>query len=121
MAKAPPDAPAAKIALYDKVIATQKGIERKGAANAYTSYNGNMFSFMHKSGKLALRLSADEREAFMKKYRTKLAVAHNTVMKEYVSVPDSLLKKTAELKKYFSLSVKYVKSLKAKPTTRKAT
>lgn len=40
-------------------------------------------------------------------------------MKEYVVVPDQLLKKTKELKTYFDLSVAYVGSLKPKPTTKR--
>jgi hypothetical protein len=32
-----PDIPADKLALYDKLIATMPEIERKGAANPYTS------------------------------------------------------------------------------------
>jgi hypothetical protein len=38
------------------------------------------------------------------------------VLKEYVVVPDTLLKKPKELKKYFDISYDYVKTLKAKPT-----
>ena len=41
--------------------------------------------------------------------------AHGTVMKEYVVVPDSLLKKTKELTPYIEMSFTYVKTLKAKP------
>jgi hypothetical protein len=41
------------------------------------------------------------------------------VMKEYAVVPDALLPKTAELRKYFEISYKYVSSLKPKPTTKK--
>jgi TfoX/Sxy family transcriptional regulator of competence genes len=40
-------------------------------------------------------------------------------MKEYVEVPDALLMKTRELKKFFDLSYTYVKSLKPKPTKAK--
>jgi hypothetical protein len=40
-------------------------------------------------------------------------------MKEYVAVPDDLLKKTTELKKYFDLSYEYVKTMRSKPTTKK--
>jgi hypothetical protein len=36
------------------------------------------------------------------------------VLKEYVVVPDELLAKTRELKKYFDLSVEYVGGLKPK-------
>jgi hypothetical protein len=32
--------------LYDKLIATNPKIERKGAANPYTSLNGNMFTLL---------------------------------------------------------------------------
>ena len=39
-------------------------------------------------------------------------------MKEYVAVPESLLKKTKELQKYFARSFDYVKGLKPKPTKR---
>lgn len=35
---------AEKMALYEKLIATQPKIECKGAANSYTSVNGHMFS-----------------------------------------------------------------------------
>ena len=78
-----------------------------------------MFSFMTETGTLALRLSADERESFLEKYRTKLCVQYNTVMKEYVEVPAGLLKKTKDLKKFFDISYAYVASLKPKPTTRR--
>lgn len=40
---------------------------------------------------MALRLPDDEREAFLKKYKTSLCERHGTVMKEYVVVPDALL------------------------------
>lgn len=39
-------------------------------------------------------------------------------MQEYVEVPNSLLKRTRELKKYFDVSFAYVGSLKPKPTKR---
>ena len=41
------------------------------------------------------------------------------MLKEYVEVPDALLEKTRELKKYFDLSYAYVGSLKPKPTKKK--
>ena len=52
-----------RIALFDKLIATRPEIERKGDANPYTSFNGNMFTLLHQ-GRLAVRLSEDEREKF---------------------------------------------------------
>ena len=111
--------PADKLALYEKLVAAHPEIERKGDANGYTSLNGNMFTLLHSSGRLAIRLPEGDREKFLKKYNTTLFEAYGAVMKEYVAVPDALLKKTKELQKYFDLSYEYAKTLKPKPTTKK--
>jgi TfoX/Sxy family transcriptional regulator of competence genes len=105
--------------LYEKLIATNPKIERKGAANPYTSLNGNMFTLLHQSS-LAIRLPEDKREEFLRKYNTTLFTAYGTVMKEYVAVPDALLKKTKELQKYLEFSYEYAKTLKPKPTKKKS-
>src|SRR5580693_440495 len=55
----PPD----KLELYDKLIATNPEIQRKGAANPYTSLNGHMFTYLHQS-RLAIRLPEGKREDF---------------------------------------------------------
>jgi hypothetical protein len=104
------------VALYDRLIATNPKIERKGAANPYTSLNGNMFTLLHQSRRLAIRLPEGKRENFLKKYKTTLFEAYGAVMAEYVAVPDSLLKNTKELQKYLEASYEYVKTLKPKPT-----
>jgi hypothetical protein len=72
---------------------------------------------MGASGVMALRLLQDEREKLLKKYDPKLLEAYGAVMREYVAVPDGLLKNTTELKKYLGVSYEYVESLKPKPTT----
>ena len=87
------DIPADRLELYDRLVATNPKVERKGAANPYTSLNGHMFSYLNPTGSLALRLPADERETFLKKYKTNLFEAYGAVIKEYVTVPDGLLKK----------------------------
>ena len=104
------------MALYEKLIATNPKLERKGAANPYTSLNGNMFTLLHQSSRLAIRLPEDKRKEFLKKYKTKLFEAYGAVMAEYVAVPDSMLKNTKELQKYLEASYEYVKTLKPKPT-----
>jgi TfoX/Sxy family transcriptional regulator of competence genes len=111
----PPD----KSELYDKLIATHPKIERKGAAMGYTSLNGHMFSLLGPSGTLALRLPEAEREKFLTKYKAKLHEAYGAVMKEYVSVPDSLLENTNELRKYLAISYDYIATLKPKPANKK--
>jgi hypothetical protein len=118
MAKASAEMPADKLELYEKLVATNPDVERKGATMPYTSLNGHMFSFLTETGTLALRLPAKERDAFLKKYKTKLCEQHGKVLEEYVEVPDALLRKTKELKKHFDVSYDYVGSLKPKPTTR---
>jgi hypothetical protein len=111
--------PADKLELYEKLVATNSKAERKGATVPYTSLNGHMFSYMSKEGKLELRLPAEERAAFLKKYNAKLCSAYGVVQREYVEVPDSVLASTRELKKYFDASYKYVASLKPKPGARR--
>jgi hypothetical protein len=113
------DLPPEKLDLYEKLVATVPEIPRKGASVPYTSLNGNMFSYLHASGAVALSLPQGEREKFLAKYKTKLFEAYGIVQKEYVTVPDSLLAKTDELKRYFEISYEYAKSLKPKPTTKK--
>ena len=108
-----------KLALYEKLVATNPSVERKGATVPYTSLNGHMFSYLSKEGKLALRLPEGEREAFLKKYKTCLCQAYGVVQPEYVEVPDALLASTRELKKFFDHSYEYVASLKPKPATKK--
>lgn len=118
MAKPTAAAPPERLDLYEKLVATNPNVERKGAAVPYTSLNGHMFSYLSKEGKLALRLPAPEREAFLKKYEARLCEAYGKVQPEYVEVPDALLGSTRELKKYFDSSYEYVRSLKPEPTTR---
>jgi hypothetical protein len=108
-----------KLALYEKLVATNPEVERKGATVPYTSVNGHMFSYLSKTGKLALRLPPEERETFLKKYKTTLCEEYGRVQPEYVVVPDSLLSSTQELEKFFDRSYQYVSSLKPKPAAKK--
>jgi len=111
--------PSEKLVLYEKLVATNPKVERKGDTVPYTALNGHMFSYLSKQGKLALRLPDAERESFLKKYKARLCEAYGVVQPEYVEVPDALLASTSELKKYFDCSYEYVNSLKPKPTARK--
>jgi hypothetical protein len=108
--------PSEQLEFYNRLIATNPKIERKGATHPYTSLNGHMFTLLNPPGRLAIRLSEGERGKFLKKYKTTLFEAYGAVMQEFVAVPDSLLPKTKELAKYLDLSYEYVKTLKPKPT-----
>jgi hypothetical protein len=111
--------PADKLALFDKLIAANPSIERKGANNAYAAGNGNMFLLMQPSGVLAMRLPDSARAEFLEKYKSKLYEAYGAVMREYVTVPDGLLGKTKELQKYLELSYEYANGLKLKASSKK--
>ena len=82
--------------------------------------NGNMFTLLHQSSRLAIRLPDDKQEEFLKKHKTTLFEAYGCVMKEYVAVPDAMLNNTKELKNYPEFSYEYAKTLKAKPTRKKS-
>lgn len=110
---------AEKVILYDKLIASNPKVERKGATMPYTSLNGNMFTILYKDGTVGIRLGEKERNDFIKKYKTKSPEQYGVVLKEYVLVPDKLLANTKELKKYFDLSFEYAKKLKPKPGKKK--
>ena len=112
-------APAETVHFYDQLVATIPEVERKGAANPYTSINGNMFSYLHPSGSMALRLPESERDKFLRKYKTTLFEAYGVVQKEYVKVPDALLRNTKELAAHLAVSYAYAKTLKPKPTRKK--
>ena len=106
--------PADKLDLYGKLIATHPKIERKGAAHPYTSLNGHMFTYLDQTGTMGLRLPKDESEAFLKKYKTSLFKSYGVVKKDWVTVPEPLLRNTKELKKHLETSYEYVKTLKPK-------
>jgi len=109
----------AALAYYERLIATNPAVERKGDTVPYTSLNGHMFSALHKDNTMALRLPEQERVAFLAKYRTTLAAQYGVVQPEYVVVPDALLAKTKELQPYFAASYEYVSGMKPKATAKK--
>ena len=103
-----PNMPAAVLEAYDRLIAWQDGVERKGATMPYTSVNGHMFSYLSGPGTLALRLPPVDREAFIERHQTTLHEAYGILQKEYVTVPDALLADTGQLRSYFRASYAYV-------------
>jgi hypothetical protein len=111
--------PTETLALYEKLVATNPEVERKGATVPYTSVNGTMFSFLTANGILALRLPPAQLDPFFKKFNTTHPVAYGKVMKDWAAVPDSLLASTAVLKKYFDLSFEHAVNQKSKAKSTK--
>jgi hypothetical protein len=116
MAKAKPKSSisAETLGLYEKLVATNPEVERKGATVPYTSANGTMFTFLTADGTLALRLPPDQLEPFFKKFNTTHPVAYGKVMNDWAAVPASLLANTRELKKYFDLGFQHTAAKKSK-------
>lgn len=85
----------------------------------YTSVNGNMFSFLAKDGSMGIRMPETERENFLRKYKNGLFEAHGTVLKEYVTVPETLVNDLKKLRKFFEISLNYALSLKPKHVKKK--
>jgi hypothetical protein len=103
------------LVIYEKMVASQPDIQRKGAANPYTSMNGNMFSFITKEDEIALRLPDEVRA----KMGAEPVIQYNSVMRGYALASQALLSKPAQLAKLFAQSVAYAATLPAKPTTKK--
>lgn len=108
--KIPPE----KLDLYEKLLAMPPRIERKGDVHPYTSVNGHMYTYLDQSGTMGLRLPPDQLDAFLKKYKTTLFESYGVVKKDWATVPDALLKKTKDLKKYLDISHAHTKTLKPK-------
>jgi hypothetical protein len=107
-----------RLAAYKRLVATQPGVDRKGASIPYTSFNGNMSSYLDAADGMALRLGGDGRARFLAEHDAHLQEAYGVVQKEYVHVPEAMLRDTAALAPWFAASCHYVKGLKPKPTKR---
>jgi hypothetical protein len=106
--------PPEKLALYEKLIATNPAIERKGDVHPYTSVNGHMFTYLDQTGTLGIRLPAAEVEPFLKKHKTKLFESYGVIKKDWVTIPDALLQSTKDLRKYLDMSYESTRTLKPK-------
>ena len=104
---------------YREVFEKIPGIEVKKKANPDTSMNGNMFSFLDKSGALCLRFSKADRSAVMDKHQLEPAEQHGAIMKEYVGVLEHIAVDPNALRTCFEKFVAYALSLPAKATKRR--
>ena len=117
--KKKPDAPEERVELYDKLIETLPDQKRKGAAAAYTSLNGHMFSFVDKTGDFAFRYSEARKKELMEELGAKESIQYNSVMRGYIVVPENLMEDFDKLAELFKESYEYISSLEPKPTTKK--
>lgn len=116
--KSKASAPAHKVDLYDRIVASDPMIQRKGAANPYTSMNGNMFSFLSKDGRISFRLGKEQREELLSRFPDAISVQYGAVMREYIEIPEEMEYNEELLTRLFADSVAYARTLKPKPTTK---
>ena len=119
MAKKKPDAPEERVELYDKLIETLPDQKRKGAASAYTSLNGHMFSFVDKTGEFAFRYSEKRKKELIEELGGKESIQYNSVMRGYVVFPEKMMDDFDKLAELFKESYEYIASLPPKPTKKK--
>ena len=121
MSKTPDQVPEDKLELYRQLIDTHPDIELKGGMKLpHTSINGYMYSSLTKDGRVGLRLSAEDREAFMEKYDAVPFKNYGAFIKEHVEVPDALLENPEELGPYLAKSRAYTQTLPPKATKKKS-
>ena len=113
--------PADKLELYRKLLDMHPDHELKGGLKLpHTSTNGYMYSSLTKDGRLGLRLSAEDREAFMEKYGAVPFKNYGANIKEHVEVPETLLENPEELGPFLAKSRAYTRSLPPKATKKKS-
>ena len=114
MAKAKYQGPPERLTLYEALVASVEGAERKGAANPYTSRNGYMTSFIDRDGEVSIRLDKADREAFIEQYDSRISQQYGKNMPEFAVVPDELLERQDELRPWFVRSWEWVGTLEPK-------
>ncbi len=114
MAKAKYQGPADRLALYQELVASVEDVERKGAANPYTSRNGYMTSFIDKEGEVSLRLSREDQQEFIGRYDSRIPVQYGKNMPDFAVVPNDLLERQDELRPWFVRSWEFVGTLEPK-------
>lgn len=107
---------ATRLATFEALLAETPDLPRKGKANPYTSMNGNMVAFIGKDDTFAVRLSKARRKEFLEEHPDSVVVSYNTVMKDYVGVPDSILLDAAAMQALWDEMAANARTLKPKPT-----
>jgi len=113
--------PEDRLQLYQRLLESVPGVaEKSNFGSAYTAVNGNMYSMISKHGLVGIRLPEPDRSAFLAKYGADLFRGDPAwpPAKEFVAVPDDLLKRTDELAPYLERSLAHTLTLKPKATKR---
>jgi hypothetical protein len=114
MAKAKYAGPSEKLDIYEILVASVEGVERKGAAIPYTSRNGHMTYFIDEQGEVSIRLDEASRAEFIERYESRISEQHGAQMKEFVVIPSDLLERQDEIRDWFVRSWQWVGSKEPK-------
>ncbi len=109
---------AAALPAYQRLIASVPGAKLRGAKMAYTSLNGNMYSYLTERGTLALRFRPSTQGAVTAALGAVPCLAFGRVQKDYVEVPAARLAEPGVVEPYFRLCHDLAATLKPKPTRR---
>ena len=108
------EGPSDALAHYEAAIARLANVERKGAANPYTSLGGHMFSFLDKEGVVSIRLSEQDTEEFRSSHDSGDSVQYGRTMRGYSTVPHELSVRTEDLAAWLERSRAHVATLPPK-------
>lgn len=114
MATAKYQGPPDRLTRYEALVTSVDGVERKGAANPYTSRNGYMTSFIDKAGEVSLRLSKADQAEFIETYHSRVPVQYGKNMPDFAVVPQALLDDLDALRPWFVRSWDFVGTLEPK-------
>lgn len=115
MTPTPDRVPEELIERYREAIDTQPDIELKGAKKLpFTSTNGYMYSSLTKDGRMGIRLSKEDQEAFIAEYDAVQFRNYGANIKEHLEVPDTLLDQPEVLGQWLSRSRAYTETLPPK-------
>ncbi len=107
------------ISIFEEMADAYPDQKVKGKSMPYLSLNGNMFGFISKENQLVLRLSKEDRAAFLSSFEGSEIFQHGVLMKDYVAVPTSLLEDKEGLAGCFEKCWTNATSLKPKPSKKK--
>ena len=115
MSTTPDEVPAELIELYRAAIDTQPDIELKGGRKLpHTATNGYMYSSLTKDGRMGIRLSDADRQAFMSEHDARPFTNYGAAIAEHVEVPEALLHDPDVLGEYLAKARAYTESLPPK-------
>ena len=98
-----------KLNIYDEIIRNAKVLTEK-VKKCFTPRERVYVFSIKKMGKIGIWWPTNEAQKLKEKYNTTGFKSYGALMKDYVLIPEELLKNTELMISYFSRSFKYVKS-----------